>query len=82
MRRSMLDVYGMIDEAQLKRNIGAISDALISTVYHSKVDDENLSVLAEAVNAWTRQLSGESRNVTARVNNDIVKVLTNNFKIF
>ena len=77
MRRSMLDVYGIIDEAQLKRNIGAVSDALISTVYHSKVDDENLSVSAEAVTAWTRQLSSESRpagNVTARVNNDIVKV--------
>ena len=73
----MLDVYGMIDEVQLKRNIGAISDALISTVYQSKIDDENLAVSSEAVIAWTRQLASEPRhagNVTSRVNNDIVKV--------
>ena len=78
MRRSMLDVYGMIDEVQLKRNIGAISDALISTVYQSKIDDENLAVSSEAVIAWTRQLASEPRhagNVTSRVNNDIVKVV-------
>ena len=77
MRRSMLDVYGMIDEVQLKRNIGAISDALISTVYQSKIDDENLAVSSEAVIAWTRQLASEPRhagNVTSRMNNDIVKV--------
>ena len=37
MRKSILDVYSMIDESALKRNVATIGDAIISTVYQSKV---------------------------------------------
>ena len=38
MRKSILDVYSLIDENALKNNVAAISDAVISTVYQSKVN--------------------------------------------
>jgi len=78
IRSSMTDTYGMIDEKRFEANSLAISDAILSTVYQSNVDENDLSVSFESVKAWTRLMASEPRpagNVTSRLTNDISKHL-------
>jgi hypothetical protein len=78
IRSSMTDTYGMIDEKTLEANSLAISDAILSTVYQSNVDENGLSVSFDSVKAWARLLASEPRpagNITSRLTNDISKHL-------